>query len=260
MEEFEFFVTDITQVAVGKITKDKPFIPNFPRLHMSIVYILEGTLIYLSDRYNVKARSGDIFVVQDGEIDISASEGDYVKYIYIDFYCSSKPIFSDEGLKRINCPRDTEYFEGQFEKALDIWNGHIYSYKLYCTEILYSIVSHLIEESYQNTEAFYKYNKIKPAILKIETCYRENITLALLADICFMSQSNLIRVFAEITGKTPMEYLTHTRINQAKHLLHTGAYTITEIAEKCGYTDIYSFSRAFRRVCGVAPSKYGQIC
>jgi AraC-like DNA-binding protein len=64
--------------------------------------------------------------------------------------------------------------------------------------------------------------------------------------------------FREITGKTPNEFLTQMRIQHAQKLI--GAFNksipLGEVAVLCGYNDYAYFSRKFRSVVGVCPSKY----
>ena len=53
-----------------------------------------------------------------------------------------------------------------------------------------------------------------------------------------------------------MQYLHNTRIEFAKEELARGIVSIGELAERCGYSDIYAFSHAFKRATGVAPSEW----
>ena len=64
--------------------------------------------------------------------------------------------------------------------------------------------------------------------------------------------------FKKITGKTPHEFLTNVRIRHACSLMYTYEKTVplTEIAEKCGYTDYVYFSKKFKSITGVAPRTY----
>lgn len=64
--------------------------------------------------------------------------------------------------------------------------------------------------------------------------------------------------FKKHTGKTPTEFLTEVRISHAKQLMdfYKGTLLLFEIAEKCGYTDYVYFSRKFKDVTGISPSKY----
>lgn len=67
------------------------------------------------------------------------------------------------------------------------------------------------------------------------------------------------RLFREQTGKTPIEYLTYIRINNAKRLLRNkniSNNTITEISELSGYSDVSYFSSAFKKATGKSPTEY----
>lgn len=55
---------------------------------------------------------------------------------------------------------------------------------------------------------------------------------------------------------TPNRYLTHRRVESAKRMLETQSLTVSEIAELCGFSDVYYFSKVFRQLCGVPPSKW----
>ncbi len=64
--------------------------------------------------------------------------------------------------------------------------------------------------------------------------------------------------FKKITGKTPHEFLTNVRIRHACSLMYAYGKVVplTEIAEKCGYTDYVYFSKKFKSITGVAPRTY----
>lgn len=58
------------------------------------------------------------------------------------------------------------------------------------------------------------------------------------------------------TGMPLHKYLLHLRIRRALDLLGHDVATVSEIAERCGFVDIYHFSKAFKKIVGVCPSKY----
>lgn len=64
--------------------------------------------------------------------------------------------------------------------------------------------------------------------------------------------------FKEIMGYTPVEFLTRVRINQACLLIdvYGSSLQLSEIAEKCGYTDYVYFSRRFKSVMKLSPREY----
>lgn len=55
---------------------------------------------------------------------------------------------------------------------------------------------------------------------------------------------------------TPQQDIITARINHAKFLLLQNRYTVTEIAEKCGYTNQFHFIRQFKKNTGITPGKY----
>ena len=65
-------------------------------------------------------------------------------------------------------------------------------------------------------------------------------------------------LFKEKTGYTPLQYLTEKRMENAKHLLSSSDlhYSISEIAELCGFEDIYYFSRVFKKNVGLSPTQW----
>ena len=64
--------------------------------------------------------------------------------------------------------------------------------------------------------------------------------------------------FKKTTGKTPNEFLTQVRIRHACCLIdiYGRDMPLSEIAEKCGYTDYVYFSKKFKTITGVSPRKY----
>ena len=71
-----------------------------------------------------------------------------------------------------------------------------------------------------------------------------------------ISVSYLSLLFKKNTGGTFVSYLTGLRIDKAKELLKYSDDRIIEIAEKCGYKDVYYFSHSFKKHVGIPPKKY----
>ena len=75
-----------------------------------------------------------------------------------------------------------------------------------------------------------------------------------LARMCCLSAGRFRRVFSECLGMTPVEYRNKLRIQKAVTLIKTGTYTVGEVAEAVGISDIKYFSKLFKRYAGVSPS------
>jgi AraC-like DNA-binding protein len=83
-------------------------------------------------------------------------------------------------------------------------------------------------------------------------------TVESLAAAAGMSRSAFALRFKEILGQTPLDYLTEWRMQKAMPLLRNGDKKLVEIARMVGYESDAAFSRAFKRVVGIAPRKYRQ--
>jgi len=71
-----------------------------------------------------------------------------------------------------------------------------------------------------------------------------------------MSPEHFSRVFHKVTGQSPLDFLLHTRLMRARHLLAETDLSIAAIAEQLGYADLFFFSRQFKQKTGMPPSRY----
>lgn len=77
-----------------------------------------------------------------------------------------------------------------------------------------------------------------------------------LARMVGLSEYHFIRVFRDIMGMTPRQYVIASRMNHARYLLKTTALPISEIAGMVGYVSESMFTAAFRRTQHLTPSQY----
>jgi AraC-like DNA-binding protein len=73
-------------------------------------------------------------------------------------------------------------------------------------------------------------------------------------EACF-SKFHFARLFRDIYGMTPHQYLTSVRIDRARDLLEGGA-SVKETCFKVGFDSIGSFTGLFKRRIGLSPAAY----
>ena len=82
-------------------------------------------------------------------------------------------------------------------------------------------------------------------------------TIAEIAEQCGVSECYFRRLFQEYSGESPMNFRQRYRIEKAKQLLLSDEhYTVGEIAEMLGFSDIYHFSKTFKKHFGLSPREY----
>lgn len=100
-------------------------------------------------------------------------------------------------------------------------------------------------------------SRINLALDYIHNNYHQEITLQDLTEVTNLEKNYLIRLFKQYLNSTPYQYITKYRFNIAQSLIKRG-YSLGEVALQIGYSDIASFSHAFKRIYGISPSAIRQ--
>ncbi|MBQ8637593.1 MAG: AraC family transcriptional regulator [Lachnospiraceae bacterium] len=97
---------------------------------------------------------------------------------------------------------------------------------------------------------------IRTALLHMYAHYMEPITVTELAEKCCLSESHFRRVFKQMIGLSPQEYLQHYRIQHACHRMLKYTEPLNQIASSVGFPSISSFNRQFTQYTGMSPSEW----
>lgn len=90
----------------------------------------------------------------------------------------------------------------------------------------------------------------------IDNHFKENLTLAQLADMASLSRYYLAHAFQKEYGIAPIHYLTRRRIEESRFLLAETDHSLSDIARMLGFSSPSYFSQAFLRFEGVSPREY----
>ncbi len=101
----------------------------------------------------------------------------------------------------------------------------------------------------------YLYRRIVQAKLFIDRRYAEQIDLAQIADEACFSRFHFTRLFKSSYGKTPHNYLTEVRMDNAQQLLAQGE-PVSGVCFSVGFDSSTSFAALFKKHFGVSPSVY----
>lgn len=90
----------------------------------------------------------------------------------------------------------------------------------------------------------------------IDAHLRKPVTLRDLANAAGYSPFHAARLFKEVTGQTPFDYLRTARLSGAAARLRESGETITSVAFDFVFSSHAGFTRAFTRQFGLAPRAY----
>lgn len=94
------------------------------------------------------------------------------------------------------------------------------------------------------------------AALWIDAHSSEEIDLASAARVTGLSSYHFLRVFSNVLGVTPHQYLVRSRLRSAARMLLESRAAVTDIALAVGFNDVSNFVRSFRRAAGVSPRTF----
>lgn len=77
------------------------------------------------------------------------------------------------------------------------------------------------------------------------------------ADRCHLDPAYLSRLFQRFSDERPLQMLNRLKTRHAADLILRRGYGVAEAGRLVGFADPYHFSRVFKRVHGVAPSRLG---
>ncbi|GGD54228.1 AraC family transcriptional regulator [Paenibacillus nasutitermitis] len=99
--------------------------------------------------------------------------------------------------------------------------------------------------------------QIKQAVRWLSFQYAQQISIEDLSRKLGYHRTHLSKMFKQVTGVSPMQFLLKVRMERARELLVGQHYlSIDQIASSVGYLDALYFSKQFRKTYGLAPSEY----
>ena len=142
-----------------------------------------------------------------------------------------------------------------FHKALDKWNekadGYYYGVLSIICELLENISIQQTPSLCNETSAAFE-----NAIWYMESNFlNSKFSITEMVSRSFMSNTYFRKLFVSRFGMTPVKYLLAKRLTHAEKLLSTGKYSVNEVAEMSGFSDVKYFSRVVKNEYGVPPSR-----
>lgn len=83
-----------------------------------------------------------------------------------------------------------------------------------------------------------------------------NLSNSALAKLTGFSEVHFRKQFTRLYGMPPHRYILELRIRRAMQLLADGILSVSAVAEQCGFSSVYHFSRAFKCRVGIPPNEY----
>jgi AraC-like DNA-binding protein len=98
--------------------------------------------------------------------------------------------------------------------------------------------------------------RVAAALRRIEAQQGARVAVDELAAEAAVSPFHFLRIFEQVVGVTPGQYMLRTRLHRAAVRLRCSNDAIATIALDCAFDDLSTFNRQFRRATGLTPGAY----
>ncbi len=100
--------------------------------------------------------------------------------------------------------------------------------------------------------------KINEAVKFINANYEKEISLEDIALCAELSKSHFTKCFTQTMKTTPMEYVKHIRLQNAKKMLLSHKLSVTTISQQCGFNSPSYFSKTFKETYNETPKEFAR--
>jgi len=222
--------------------------------HWELVYCTGGEGAFRFESGNVITyQAGDVVVIPPREVHANTSSDGFTN-IHITM---AEPSFRYKSAFRIADDEEGNvkmaFLQAKYFYLGDVKNAHLVLAALGDLIVSYMIVCR------SNAEFSEPVEKIRTSIRRNYS--RPDYALDEVLRSMPFHYDYLRKLFKKEVGVSPLEYMTNLRMKNAETLLTgmwTNEYSITEIAQMCGFEDALYFSRVFKKYYGCAPSNFSR--
>lgn len=219
------------------------------------ILVLEGSTDYnFTDGTEFTANAGDLFYLARGSVYSMDVRSARYAFIFADFFFDLPSGVSMQSAP-IALPGGS--VEGLFRRLLVKWTGKKPGYLEDCFSLIYAIYAEILRARSSEYLPSDKRSRLEKGVRYLESHYDdESLTVGEIAAAADLSESHFRRLYRAAYGMPPQRSISLFRLERAKELICYSDFTFTEIARRTGFSDVYYFSRMFKREVGCTPSEY----
>lgn len=248
-----------------RVNEDSHILRLNGRNDYQVIYVCEGQCVVTLKETKITANAGDYIIYRPGEVqDYLLAKKAKPRTFWIHFngkMCSE--------LFETLCLQDAHIVSAENNRELEFlvtrichhYNLKTPNYEMICSGLMQSVLTLLSNEFHnrKHPSDLTGNDKISEMISRVKMTPNLNFSVAKCAETCNMSKSHFARVFKQITGKPPVQFMLEIRIERAKELLDFTDKSIAEIAEVSGFPDQNYFARIFKKFTHLSPTEYRRI-
>lgn len=251
--------------------------PSHPRYWMpfhwhmesELILVLSGTFTLSLDTVTHELQAGEAVFIPDGVIHGGTPHDCVYECLVFDFsrFLQENAVGPAAQREALGAAMQQSHFFVQPHPACPLISTLFTAmekeergYEFATLGLLWQLMGLLVQQTGRLTDAAPTRDKLteqmKQVLRRIRRDYAEPLTLNELAAEAGMAPKYFCRVFRQITGRTPIDYLNYYRVECAGERLCVTDESITDVAFSCGFNDLSYFARTFRKYKGLSAQGY----
>ena len=237
---------------------------NITKDHYTLMYVICGEGIYIDENgEKTEMHPGTLILRHPGKVH-SVRRNIHKKWL--EFYIIIPGYFYEFLQKSESIPENdisTIPLNSQWLKTLTNLMDKCSQYALNNKERIFPELQNFYLNLKEKLTQKRKYHSGQNEVLEICRIIDENPSLRLtnhdLADKAGFGIEHFRKIFREVVGCAPQEYMISSRIQAAQKLLIDDKFKLENIAFKLGYPDLPSFSRQFKKMTSLSPTEFKKL-
>lgn len=253
-------IFDIHLVICGKEKCVPEFkMPPHLREYYLIHYIQSGSVIFCENEREHVVKQGDIFVIYPENLTKyhNADMNIPLEFCWVGFVGDgSEKYLEYAGMSRDNpvIHLNNSAFENETLKLVKLFEKEGCPSEIALNNKLLKCFSSI--EKSMKTGVKESVNYVDSALAYIEDNFMKGISSVDVADFVNLNRSYLFKIFKQQTGLSVSQYLIKYRMNKACGFFREYDFTVSEVAQMVGISDIYYFSKLFKKFMEISPTEY----
>lgn len=252
----QFHVYTAFDMKIDKTWAGSEFINHYNRIY----YVKSGSAELQFKDHTLKMQPGFLYIIPPYQLISHKSDGD-LHFMWTHFQASldtGVDLFMFYGKElAIDC-RDLTHIESDFTSLIGLTKNKTPSAIFERNRLLLSLLNPFMAAFDQSSGKIssFRHQSLLPALTMINSNISNPPDIKSLAKAVNMSPEHFSRKFKSAFSISPKRYILQKRIALAKQRLLLDDESIDNIAEKCGFCDIFHFSRTFKQETGISPSLF----
>lgn len=228
---------------------------------IDLTYILDGSATYVINNKAYAVEKGDLLCIPKNSRRYAVTDPNHL----MTSFATNFQLYSLKGediplpfplISKVNISNDllSLYHDLNIE-----WLRKNTGYKMKVCSTFLNILHYYFNLLYYKKTPEPLDPRIKKSTDYIHANFTSRIDVNELAEKVGLNPVYFGTLFKKYTGLTTKEYINQIRINNAENMIASGEFLVQEAANKCGFDDIFYFSKVFKNIKGYSPSKVKRI-